>query len=183
MKLKHKKEVENLRMESERESEAWTLKMQKTRAMLAESDKKLQMEQEHKEMVLNHDTERIKLEYANKLEEATRMDDNKRILNELKVTKSSELYGSALDALNRQISKQKEALELKRKDCFIAKKDARDSWWMLSGKYKEHARDICEDYTAYRDDVNKLIEHLSVLTQQKTKLLDDTHESTEPDLE
>eukprot|EP01084_Bolivina_argentea_P290083 498224_1 len=175
MKFRHKKEFETLKIEGERESEDWTLKMQKMKSMLAESDKKLAFEQEHNEMKLKHETERIKLEYNNKLEEVKYIDENKRILSELKITKSSELYNNALNILNKQVQKEKEALELKRKECFIAKQDERDSWWIISNKYGQHAKEVCGDYKIYRNDVNKLIDHLSSLTQERTtKLIDDT---------
>ena len=181
MKLKHKKEVETLKIENERESEQYMIKMQKIKSMLAESDKKLQFEQEKHEMELKHETERLKLENMNKLEEVKTKDDNQRLLNELKITKSSELYNNALDALNRQVSKEKEALELKRKDCFIAKQEARDAGWFTGNRYKEHAEDMCGDYKVYREDVNKLIDHLSSLTQQRTKLIDDSNLSKNDD--
>lgn len=173
MKLKHKKEVEKLKMENERESEQYMIKMQKMKSMLAESDKKLQLEQEKHEMELKHATERIKLEHQNKLEESKAKDDNQRLLNELKISKSSELYNNALNALNKQVATEKEALELKRKDCFNAKREARDAGWFTSNRYQEHAQDMCQDYKEFRGDVNKLIDHLSSLTQQRAKLIDD----------
>ena len=123
------------------------------------------------------DFTKMRIFFSNKLEESKSIDNNKRILSELKITKSSELYQNALSALNSQVNKEKEALALKRKECFNAKRDERDSWFFTSGKYSGHAQEICKDYKLYRDDVNKLIAHLSSLTQQRAHLIEDGNES------
>eukprot|EP00484_Ammonia_sp_Unknown_P011428 CAMPEP_0197078672 /NCGR_PEP_ID=MMETSP1384-20130603/213239_1 /TAXON_ID=29189 /ORGANISM="Ammonia sp." /LENGTH=363 /DNA_ID=CAMNT_0042517539 /DNA_START=1 /DNA_END=1093 /DNA_ORIENTATION=+ len=205
LKLKHKKEVEKLKIENERESEDFSLKMhkmksmmaesdkklqfdneresedfslkmQKMKSMMAESDKKLQFERDKNEMELRHQTERLKLEHELKLEEEKTKDGNQRQLSELKITKSSELYNNALDALRRQVATEKEALELKRTQCIDAKSKTRDSWWP-SSKQQEFADDVCADYKEYKDDVNKLVDKLTSMSQRETPKLTDNSTS------
>jgi len=176
LKLKHKKEVEKLKIENERESEDFSLKMHKMKSMMAESDKKLQFERDKNEMELRHQTERLKLEHELKLEEEKTKDGNQRQLSELKITKSSELYNNALDALRRQVATEKEALELKRTQCIDAKSKTRDSWWP-SSKQQEFADDVCADYKEYKDDVNKLVDKLTSMSQRETPKLTDNSTS------
>ena len=161
MKLKHKKEVEKLRIESDRESERHILKIKQMKLQMDENDKKLQLEKDKYELSLKHETERM-----------NKQNDNQMKLDEIKINKRSEVIQSTINALQKRISNKEEALALKRKGCEQARQDARDAGWFSGDKYKKHAEDMCRD-DIYRVELNELTDELSSLTQGKQKLIND----------